>query len=159
MLFKENNYRFMYTALSEAERALVEDEIPIGAVVTYNNRIIGRGYNQVEKLNDATAHAEILAITAASNHLSSKFLEECDLYVTLEPCVMCAGAIMLARIKNVYFSTFEPKFGAAGSLYNILEDSKYNHKPNVYSGIYETESQNLLKQYFQSKRIQKKRDN
>ncbi len=155
MLFNEYNYRFMYAALAEAEKALEEDEVPIGAVVTYKDKIIGRGCNQVERLNDATAHAEILAITAASNHLKTKFLEECDIYITLEPCVMCAGAILLSRIKNVYFSCFEPKFGASGSIYNILDDGKYNYKPNVYSGIYEQESQNMLQEYFRSKRTPK----
>ena len=152
MLFDENNYRFMYAALSEAEIALEHDEIPVGTVVVYKNQIIGRGHNQVEKLIDATAHSEILAITAASNHLKSKFLNECDIYITLEPCAMCAGAILLSRIRNVYFAGFEPKFGAAGSIYNLLEEGKYNHKPKVISGIYENESMALLKKYFQKLR-------
>ena len=138
----------MFAALQEAEKSLETDDIPVGAVVVYKNRIIGRGFNQSELLNDATAHAEMLAITAASNHLKSKILPECDLYVTLEPCLMCSGAILLSRIKNLYFGTFEPKFGACGSVYNTIEKNKYNHKINIYSGIYAEESKNLLAEFF-----------
>ena len=142
----------MYAALQEAETALEKEEVQIGAVVVYNNRIIGKGHNQTEMLNDPTAHAEMIAITAACNHIKSKFLEECDLYVTLEPCVMCTGSILLARIKNLYFGTFEPKFGACGSLYNIAADNKFNHKPDIYSGIYAEESSEMLKRFFSKKR-------
>ena len=145
----------MFAALQEAQYASEEGEIPIGAVVVHKDKIIGRGKNQVEKLNDATAHAEILAITAASNHLQSKFLSECDLYVTAEPCLMCSGAILLARLRSVFFSTFEPKFGAAGSLYNLLEGNKYNHKIKIFSGIYENESKILLERFFKNKRQKK----
>jgi len=152
LLFPEHVYKFMYAALQEAEAALEKNEVPIGAVVVYNNKIIGKGFNQTETLNDATAHAEMLALTAASNHLQSKVLDECDIYVTLEPCVMCTGAILLSRIKNLYFATFEPKFGACGSLYNIASDNKYNHTLNVFSGIYADESKTLLKDFFKTKR-------
>lgn len=153
MLFEENVYKFMYAALQEAEKALENDEVPIGAIVVHKNKIIGRGFNQTERLKDPTAHAEMIAITAATNNLQSKFLDECDLYVTVEPCVMCAGAILLARIRNIYFGAFEPKFGACGSLFNIIESGKYNHKPNLFSGIYSDESKSLLENYFQKKRI------
>lgn len=152
MIFSEHVYKNMFAALQEAEKAIELNEVPIGAVVVYQNKIIGRGFNQTEMLNDATAHAEMLAITAASNHLGSKFLDECDLYVTVEPCVMCSGAILLSRIKNLYFGTLEPKFGACGSLFNIVESGKYNHKPNVFSGIYSDESKYLLEKFFQQKR-------
>lgn len=152
LLFPEHVYKFMFAALQEAENAAEKNEVPIGAVVVYNNKIIGKGFNQTETLNDATAHAEMLALTAASNHLQTKILEECDLYVTLEPCVMCTGAILLSRIKNLYFGTFEPKFGACGSLYNIPADNKYNHSINIYSGIYAEESKSLLKKFFKTKR-------
>lgn len=152
MLFSKENYKFMYAALKEAEIAFEEDEVPIGAVVVYNSKIIGKGHNQIEKLNDPTAHAEILAITAASNHLKSKLLAECDLYVTVEPCLMCTGAITLSKINNLYFSTYEPKTGACGSLYNIPDENKLNHKVNKYSGIYENESKFLLQQFFKKKR-------
>lgn len=142
----------MYAALQEAETAMEEDEVPIGAVVVHNNRIIGRGYNQTEKLKDPTAHAEIIAITSAANHLHQKFLDECELYVTVEPCLMCSGAILLSRIKTLYFGAFEPKFGACGSLFNVVENSKYNHQPKVFSGILANEANLLLKNYFKKKR-------
>ncbi len=153
MLFNEDVYKFMYAALQEAETALQKDEVPIGAVIVHHNRIIGRGYNQTELLKDSTAHAEMITITSAANHLQSKLLNECDLYVTVEPCVMCTGAILLSRIRRIYFGTFEPKFGACGSLYNLADDGKYNHKPEVYSGIYADESKFLLENFFKTKRI------
>lgn len=142
----------MYSALQEGEKGLDKNEIPIGAVIVHENKIIGKGYNQTDTLKDPTAHAEMLAITAAANHLQSKFLDGCDLYVTVEPCVMCAGAILLSRIRNVYFGCYEPKFGAGGSLFNIIESKLYNHKPDVYSGIYSDESKALLEKFFQQKR-------
>ena len=153
MLFPKYVYNFMFEALSLAERALNEGEIPIGAVVVHNNKIIGKGYNQTETLKDPTAHAEMIAITAAANSLKEKFLSGCELYITVEPCLMCSGAILLSRIETIYFGANEPKFGSAGSLYNVLGDGKYNHKPKVYSGIYAEESAALLEQYFKSKRI------
>jgi len=155
MLFDENKYKFMFEALKLAEIAYEEDEVPIGAVVVKDNRIIGKGYNQIEKLNDPTAHAEILAITSAANTLESKQLNECDLYVTLEPCVMCTGAITLSKIRNLYFAVYEPKTGACGSVYNIPDENKLNHKVNIYSGIYELEAKNILKNYFSKKRNSK----
>ncbi|MDQ7816920.1 MAG: tRNA adenosine(34) deaminase TadA [Melioribacteraceae bacterium] len=153
MLFKEYVYKFMYAALQEAEQAYEQDEVPIGAVIVHNNKIIGKGYNQTERLKDPTAHAEMIAITAAANNLQSKFLEECDLYITVEPCVMCAGAILLSRIRNIYFGTLEPKFGACGSLFNIIESGKYNFSPNVYSGIYSEEAKSMLENYFRKRRL------
>ncbi|MBX3008029.1 MAG: tRNA adenosine(34) deaminase TadA [Melioribacteraceae bacterium] len=152
MLFNESVYKFMYSALLEAEKALENEEVPIGAVVVHKNRIIGRGFNQTEMLKDSTAHAEMLAITSAENNLQSKFLTECELYVTIEPCVMCAGAILLSKISKVYFGSFEPKFGAAGSIFNILQSGKYNHTVEVYSGIYSDESKALLESFFKRKR-------
>ena len=152
MLFSEENYKYMFAALQEAEYALEKEEVPIGAVVVFENKIIGRGHNQTETLKDPTAHAEMIAITAASNFVKRKFLDECDLYVTVEPCIMCAGAIILSRIKNLYFGAFEPKFGACGSVHNLVENNSYNHEPKVYSGIYSNEAESLLKSYFKSKR-------
>ncbi|UCH65535.1 MAG: nucleoside deaminase [Ignavibacterium sp.] len=152
MNFSEDTYRFMYAALQEAERALVENEVPVGAVVVSDNKIIGRGYNQIEKLNDATAHAEMIAITAAENNIGNWRLEDCSIYVTLEPCVMCAGAMLASRINELYFAAFDPKFGACGSIYNLADDGKTNHKIKVYSGIYTEESQRLLSQFFSSVR-------
>ena len=142
----------MFAALTEAEIALEKDEVPIGAVIVHNNKIIGKGHNQVETLKDPTAHAEMLAITAASNHLGQKYLTECQLYITLEPCVMCTGAIILAKLPQIYFGAFETKFGACGSIYNFAEDKKLNHSIKVYSGIYAEESKNLLRSFFDKKR-------
>lgn len=155
MLFEENIYRFMYAALQEAEYAMENDEVPVGAVVVFQNKIIGRGFNQTEKLKDATAHAEMIAITVAANNLGDWRLTECDLFVTLEPCLMCTGAMLNSRIKNLYFGAFDKKFGACGSLYNIPNEKKYNHVTNVYSGIYEEESKSLLKEFFDMKRKEK----
>jgi len=152
MIFPKETYRFMFCALQEAERAQVEDEVPVGAVIVRNNKIIGRGYNQTEKLNDATAHAEMIAITAAANHLGNWRLQECSLYVTLEPCIMCTGAMLASRINELYFAAFDTKFGACASLYNLAEDGKTNHKLKVYSGIYTEESEKLLTQFFSSVR-------
>ena len=147
MIFSEDTYRFMFAALQEAERALDEFEVPVGAVVVKNNKIIGRGYNQIEKLKDATAHSEMIALTAAANHIGNWRLNNCSIYVTLEPCIMCTGAMLASRINELYFAAFDPKFGACGSLYNLAEDGKTNHKIKVFSGIYEDESKNLLKEF------------
>lgn len=152
MIFSEDNYKFMFTALQEAERALDADEVPVGAVIVYENKIIGRGYNQIERLKDPTAHAEMIAITAASNHQGNWRLNNCDIYVTLEPCVMCTGALLAARMNSIFFSSFDTKYGACGSLYNLAEEGKYNHKIKLYSGIYSAESENLLKNFFLKKR-------
>ena len=152
MLFDELKYRFMSAALQEAEEALEQDEVPIGAVVVFEDKIIGRGYNQVEKLKDATAHAEMIAITAAENHLGDWRLTDCDIYITVEPCLMCTGAILSSRIKRIYFSVFDPKFGACGSVYNVAQEGKVNHKVEVFSGILEQESILLLQEFFKKKR-------
>lgn len=138
----------MFSALQEAEKALNDKEVPIGAVVVKDEKIIGRGYNQVERLKDPTAHAEMIAITAASNHLGNWRLEECSIYVSLEPCIMCTGAILASRISELYFATFDPKFGACGSVHNLAEKSKTNHTVKLYSGIYSEESKNLLSKFF-----------
>ena len=148
MIFSEDNYKFMFTALQEAEKALEAGEVPVGAVIVYKNKIIGRGFNQVERLKDPTAHAEMIAITAASNHQGNWRLNECEMYVTLEPCIMCSGASLLSRIKTIYFAAFDPKFGACGSIYNLAEEGKYNHQINIISGIYASESERLLKDFF-----------
>jgi tRNA(adenine34) deaminase len=140
----------MFAALQEAEKALEENEVPVGAVIVKDKRIIGRGYNQIEKLKDATAHAEMIALTSAFNHIGNWRLSECSIYVTLEPCIMCTGAMLASRIKNLFFSAFETKFGACGSLHNLAEHSKTNHKINVYSGVYSEESKKLLQDYFKN---------
>lgn len=142
----------MFAALHEAEQALEYGEIPIGAVVVNNNRIIGRGFNRQESFKDPTAHAEMIAISAAANTLKNKNLSGCDIYVSIEPCTMCAGAIVLSKINALYFGAFEPKTGACGSVFNYIEDSKNNHSVKVYSGIYATESEKLIKHFFTNKR-------
>lgn len=152
MIFSEDKYRFMYAALQEAEKAFEEDEVPIGAVVVYQDKIIGRGYNQVERLKDATAHAEMIAITSAANHIGNWRLNECSIYVTVEPCIMCTGALLNSRINELYFGAYDPKFGACGSIYNLAEESKSNHKIKVYSGLMASESEQLLKEFFSNKR-------
>jgi tRNA(adenine34) deaminase len=148
MLFTEDKYRFMYAALQEAEQALEEGEVPVGAVIVHKDRIIGRGRNQVELLKDPTAHAEIIALSAAGNYMKNWRLNECEIYVTLEPCIMCAGALLAARMNELYFAAYDPKYGACGSLYNLAEEGKCNHKIKVYSGIYSSESTQLLKSFF-----------
>ena len=147
----------MYAALQEAERAFEEDEVPVGAVVVHKNKIIGRGYNQVEKLNDATAHAEMIALTSASNHLKNWRLNECSIYVSLEPCIMCTGAMLSSRIDNLYYAASDSKFGACGSVHNLAENSKTNHTIKVFSGILAKESEDLLKSFFAKKRLKSKK--
>lgn len=138
---------FMQQALKEAQKALDEDEIPVGAVVVCNNRIIGRGYNQTEKLKDVTAHAEMLAITAATNFLNGKFLDECTLYVTLEPCVMCAGAIFWARPETVVFGAADEKRGFIRKGEDLLHP-----KTELVQGVLSHECSLLLKEFFAAKR-------
>ena len=143
---------FMQEALKAAKRAQDADEVPIGAVITHKNQIIAKAYNQVELLKDPTAHAEILAITQAASSLSSKWLQGCTLYVTLEPCAMCAGAMVLARFDRICFGTFDPKAGAGVSVMNILNHPQLNHRPEVKSGIYAHECSTILTEFFQKKR-------
>ena len=159
MLFSEDQYRFMYAALQEAEKAFEDDEVPVGAVVVHKNKIIGRGYNQIVRLKDPTAHAEMIAITSAANHLGDWRLNECDIYVTLEPCIMCTGALLASRIKGLYYGASDLKFGACGSIYNLAEESKTNYKIKVYSGILAKESEDLLKSFFDRKRITQNKNN
>jgi tRNA(adenine34) deaminase len=158
MLFSADSLKFMRLALKEARNALESNEVPVGTVVVHNNQVIGKGYNQVETLKDPTAHAEMIAITAASNHIGDWRLNECDIYVTVEPCIMCTGAILNARIKNLFFAEFDPKFGACGSLYNLPEEKKYNHLVNIYSGLCADESRTLLQEFFRNLRIIEKQN-
>lgn len=142
----------MREALKEAKKALEEDEVPVGAVVVCEGKIISRGYNQVERLNDPTAHAEMLTLTSATNFLKTKWLNSASLYVTIEPCSMCAGALVLARIKNLYFGSRDPKTGACGSVTNIVNNKKLNHRIKVKGGILGEECGSLLSQFFKKKR-------
>ena len=140
---------WMQEALKEAEKTLKKKEVPVGAVVVYQNKIIGRGHNQVETLNGATAHAEILAIGAASNFLNSWRLKDTTIYVTVEPCIMCAGAIILSRVKKLVFATPDPKAGACGSLYNLPQDIRLNHQVEITSGLLEEQCKAILQAFFE----------
>jgi tRNA(adenine34) deaminase len=144
--------RFMRIALGEASSAAEAGDVPVGAVVVHENRVIGRGANQRERLNDPTAHAEMIALTAASAHLESWRLEGCTLYVTLEPCAMCAGAIVLARVDRVVFGATDPKAGACISLYNIPTDERLNHRVEVASGVLADECGAVLSDFFARQR-------
>ncbi len=140
--------QWMQLALREAQKAFDADEVPVGALVVFENKIIGKGYNQIEKLQDPTAHAEMIAITAAADFLHSRRLEGCTLYVTLEPCPRCASAVVLARIPTLVFGAYDPKAGACGTLYNIVQDKRLNHQPHVIGGVSDRESEELLKKFF-----------
>jgi len=144
----DKHTQFMQEALKEARLALKEDEVPIGAVIIHKGRIIGRAHNQVERLKDPTAHAEILAITCASNYLNTKWLNDASLYVTIEPCSMCAGALVLSRIKNLIYGSNDPKAGACGSIINIAANKRLNHRVKIRKGILEQECGYLLKGFF-----------
>lgn len=138
---------WMNRALEEAKVAAEEDEVPIGALVVLENKIIGRGYNQTEKLTDVTAHAEMLAITAASSYLNSKYLDECVLYVTIEPCTMCAGAIKWARFHKIVYGAAEPKFGFTKSDAHLL-----GKKTEVVKGVLKEPCGDLMRNFFAKKR-------
>jgi tRNA(adenine34) deaminase len=140
--------RWMEYALREAEQAYKQREVPIGAVIVLDNKIIGRGNNQIESLQDPTAHAEIIAITAAATHTGSRRLDQCTMYVTLEPCTMCAGAIVLARIPRLVFGALDPKAGACGTLYNIVSDARLNHRVETLSGVLSDRCGAILKDFF-----------
>ena len=142
----------MRAALREAQASAAADEVPVGCVVVHEGVIVGRGHNQVEGLQDATAHAEILAIGAASTAMQSWRLTECTLYVTLEPCAMCAGAIVLARIPRVVYGATDPKAGAAGSVLDVLGEKRLNHRPDVAGGLLAEESAGILREFFLTRR-------
>ena len=142
----------MLTALEEAERGAIEGEVPVGALVLRDNRVIGAGHNEPIAMRDATAHAEIVAIREACAYLGEYRLEDAALYVTLEPCVMCVGAIIQARIAKVYYGARDDKAGALGSVYDIGRDGRLNHSVEVYGGIMAAESASLLREFFRSRR-------
>jgi len=149
---KDKDIELMQEALKEAEIAYSYQEVPIGAVVVYQNKIIARVHNRKEELQDPTAHAEILALQEAARYLGSWHLEDLDLYVTLEPCPMCAYAMLQARIKRLIFGTPDPKAGAAGSIINIVQDKRFNHQIEVVSGVLEEECRLILQRFFQERR-------
>ena len=146
----------MGAALAEAEKAAEKDEVPIGCVIVHNGLVIGRGHNLTESLQDPTAHAEMIAITAAAEALGSRRLLDCTLYVTLEPCAMCAGAIVLARIPYIVYGTADPKAGACDTLYTLLSDPRLNHRCHLVRKVREPECSELLSRFFAKKRDDKK---
>jgi tRNA(adenine34) deaminase len=140
--------KWMEYALREAEQAMKRKEVPVGCVIIGNGRIIGKGYNQIETLRDPTAHAEMIAITAAAAFVGNRRLEDTVLYVTLEPCPMCAGAIVQARIPRLVFGAFDPKAGACGTLFNIVQDQRLNHRADVVGGIFAERCGGMLTEFF-----------
>ena len=146
--------KFMRPALEEAKKAGQKDEVPVGAVVvTEKGKILSSAHNQVIGLCDPTAHAEIIAIREAASKIKNYRLLNTTLYVTVEPCIMCMGAIIHTRISTVVFGTFDPKWGGAGSLYNLATDSRFNHLPEIIPGVLEDECRELMQDFFRSKRI------
>ena len=151
--FKE---KYMRLALKEAKKAEAIDEVPIGCVIVKDNKVISRGYNKRETKNDVTSHAEIEAIRKASKKLNDWQLVDCDLYVTIEPCIMCTGAIIQSHIKNVYYGSEDPKGGGLVSSLKISEIKNLNHYPNIEGGILKDECSKIVKDYFANKRKNKR---
>ncbi len=151
------NKTYMREALKEAKQALDEDEVPVGAVIVHGNRIIARAHNQTRLLKDPTAHAEMIALTQAANFLKSERLLNSILYVTIEPCPMCAGAMVLARIKRLVFGVADPKAGACGSVMDILAEKRLNHRISVKRGVLAEECSSLISEFFQKQRAQGKK--
>ena len=143
---------YMRMALREAEQALEEDEVPVGAVIVHEEQVIAAAHNQREQLHDPTAHAEMIAITQAAESLGDWRLEGCTLYVTLEPCIMCSGAILQARIPVVVYGATDPKAGAVGSLYKLLDDPRLNHRCQIVPGVLAPACGELLTRFFQAQR-------
>ena len=150
-----NHENWMKVALREAEKAFNEKEVPIGAIVVKDDKVIGRGYNQCESLRDPTAHAEMIAITAAANTIENWRLNECILYVTKEPCAMCAGAIVNARIKMVIFGCYDENEGCCGSLYQLCGDPRFKVQVTVKGGVLENDCLGIIQEFFQKKRNKK----
>ncbi len=150
----ENDQRFMRAAIAAAEIAEENGDVPIGAVIVYKSQIIGKAYNQREQLKDPTAHAEIIALTQAATFMESWRLNGCTIYVTLEPCPMCAGALVLSRMDRLVYGCDDPKTGACKSLYNIVQDERLNHRLEVTSGVLADECSKLLQDFFQKRRTE-----
>lgn len=153
----EKEIKFMKEAIKEAKKALLIDEVPIGCVIVKDNKIIARGHNVRESKNSPIGHAEIEAINKASKKLKSWRLEGCDIYITLEPCIMCSGAIIQSRIENIYFGANDLKGGALISSINVLDAKNINHHPKVHEGILKEECSSLISDYFKNKREEKKK--
>ena len=151
--FTAEDERFMGVALAEARTALDEGEVPVGCVIVDGERVVGKAHNQRETLRDPTAHAEMIALTQAASDLDAWRLLGVRMYVTLEPCVMCAGAIVLARVEKLIYGATDPKAGACDSLYNIPEDKRLNHRVEVASGLLAEECGDLLRDFFCERRV------
>ncbi|MGP3779205.1 tRNA adenosine(34) deaminase TadA [Halanaerobium saccharolyticum] len=151
----ENDIKYMKMALAEARKAYQRAEVPIGAVVVCDDQVVGRGFNLREQTQDPTSHAEMIALREAAKNEASWRLEDCQLYVTLEPCPMCAGAILQSRIKRLVYGASDPKAGAVDSLYQLLNDERFNHQVDVEKGVMEAESAQLLKDFFRELRQRK----
>ncbi len=149
--------KFMKIALKEAKKAYDKEEIPVGAVIVKDGKVVAKAHNLKEQKNDTTKHAEILAIQKASKKLDSWRLQDCEMYVTLEPCSMCAGALIQSRIKKVYIGTMDYKTGACGSVLNLLNDYKFNHYVEIETGILADECEKILKDFFKELRKNKKK--
>jgi tRNA(adenine34) deaminase len=152
MLFVPDDKAMMMIALEEARAALQHDDVPIGCLVVRGDEVLARAHNARERDQDPTAHAEILALRAASSILGSWRLEGCSIYVTLEPCAMCAGAMVLARVERLVYGASDPKAGGVRSLYNIADDARLNHRITVTGGVLERETGDVLRTYFSARR-------
>lgn len=152
MSVSEHSKHFMLEAIRQALRAQEQDEVPIGCVIVHDDEIIGKGFNQREELQQPSAHAEMVAIEEAARNIGSWRLEDCDLYVTLEPCPMCAGAIIQSRIRKVYFGAYDPKGGSVETCTRLFEVPQYNHHPEWEGGLLEEECAGLLRSFFRQKR-------
>ena len=148
----QDDERFMRAAIGEAQTAFDEGEVPVGAVIVRGGRIVGRGHNQREKLHDPTAHGEMIALTAAASAVGSWRLDDCTIYVTLEPCAMCAGALVLSRIQRLVYGPADPKAGACESLYSIPTDERLNHRVDITAGVLAGEGARLLREFFAHQR-------
>ncbi|MBM7544625.1 tRNA(adenine34) deaminase [Weissella beninensis] len=155
-LAKEQIEYYMRQALLQAKKAAVIGEVPIGAVIVHEGEIIGRGFNLREHAQDATIHAEIMAIQEANRNLHSWRLEDCQMFVTLEPCPMCAGAIINARVPELYYGARDPKAGVVGSLYDLLSDTRFNHQVEVHDLVLAKDAGELLQSFFKEIRVRKK---
>lgn len=149
----------MRLAISEAKAAFEKGEVPVGAVIVFENNVIGRGHNLVESMRDATAHAEMVALSAAFSHFGDWRLEQCHLFCTLEPCSMCAGAAVLSRIESITFGASDPKFGGCGSIFSIPTEQRLNHRIKVTSGLCEDEIASLMKLFFRQARQKNRKVN
>ena len=152
----KHDERYMQVAIEQARIAEENGDVPIGAVIVYENRIIGKAYNQREQLQDPTAHAEIIALTQAAAALENWHLNGCTIYVTLEPCPMCAGALVLSRMDRLVYGCDDPKAGACNSLYNIVQDERLNHHLEVTSGVLAEQCGRLLQEFFAKRRLENK---